>query len=874
MDNNEKDNRENEEETGSSGSDLLARLKANIAGLGALASPEGDDDALDEDDGTGSGAGLDGMPEGDPSSPDQEQLGDDAARLNALSEYGYTPDLDDDEPDIDLNLPDTGGEAQDAGDVPPSFGGASPSGVSAAEAPVSKPGSAIKYHFVTMTRDEYDRTRAKKKKNGLFSRLFKKKDSAPAQQTVQTPYAPPVYPGQQTPPAQDIPAAVGDGDGITPSEDLGATLQTPEQRLEQAAAKTADGELDRTDEQLMIGLGMENELKQQVGEEKAKEIDAKLEQNIRVSDEAVAISDDTRSRFEYVSPEQTKSVFAYYRACYRGLIWRVAVCILLLIGVFIHENIGIFGGTLPRFMDVNTYPVVHILIGMQYLVLAAALIWKPLLRAVKSIIAAKPDPVGVTAVAVAVSLIYELIMCFCCRSLPAGMNVRTYNLAAVASVLLTLFYELLNVQREIYSFNVTASKKQKFVVAKLEGTDEDTRRENELFADSLGGSGEMFCVRKVQFVDGFFGRVNARPKYHRSLNYLLPAAVLTGLVFFIYGLLCPFVRLGAAASFMGGYASVMMVLPAMALFNYSYPFFKAGRESFDSGSAIVGETSLEEYSAGSTISFDDREVFPVSRVKIKHVQYFGSVAVDKVLYYAAQIFAKTGGPLDDALRSMTQDYKVKGRVELLEIAEDGINAVVDGAHVLVGRADYLTAGGIRPVNQEEDEEIEAGGEVCVMYMVVNDVTAAKFKIQYIIDDDFESILQQLSRAGMCVGIRTFDPNINDRMLSARVTAMRYPVRVIKCRATENRDIVFDRYSSGVISRGSVKELLQTQIYCDRVLHTIRTNTAIKIFSMVIGAVIMGFIVSLGLTGEVNSLEVALYEMFWLIPAAIVARLLI
>ena len=664
MDNKDKENRAQDEGTGSSGSDLLARLKANIAGLGALASPAGDDDALDEDDENGDLSGL------ADSGPDKS--GDDGDDLRPISEYGYTPDLDDDEPELDLRIPEEGGApAQEAAVVSPDPAAAQDPDVGAAPAQTAAaapgagapgagvPGSKIRYRYTVMTREEFEKLRSKKNKKGLFSRLFGQKNGAdqkapavpPAPYTAQT--AQPVQPG----PAPLNAAEIDDADGIKPSEDAGASVQTPEQRLEQAAENAQAGSgLDRTDEQLMIGLGMEDELKRQVGEEKAKEIDAKLEENVRLSDEAVAISDDTRSRFEFVSPEQTKSVFAYYRACYRGLIWRIAVCILLLIGVFIHENIGVFGGSLPRFMDVNTYPVVHLLVGMQYLVLAAALIWKPLLRSAKNLIAAKPDPVSITAAAIAVSLIYEIVMCFCCRALPAGMNVRSYNLAAVASVLLALFYELMNVQREIYSFNVTASKKQKFVVARLEGTDEDTRRENELFADSLGGSGEMFCVRKVMFVDGFFSRVNARPKYHRSLNYLLPAAVLSGLIFFIYGLLCPFVRLGAAASFMGGYAAVMMVLPTMALFNYSYPFFKAGRESFDSGSAIVGETSLEDYSAGSTISFDDREVFPVSRVKIKHVQYFGSVAVDKVLYYAAQIFAKTGGPLDDALRSMTQDY--------------------------------------------------------------------------------------------------------------------------------------------------------------------------------------------------------------------------
>ncbi len=725
---------------------------------------------------------------------------------------------------------------------------------------------AIRYYYRTMSKAEHESRKRRTaegltpeavkqgsdavtgkpaKSSGLFSGIFgKKADSAP-ETDISEEFA-----------------------GIDPE-----LVETAGEATE--SSESEGGELDKTDEQLMVALGMEEELKQKVGEEKAKEIEAETEARAQQADSEIAeITSDNRFKFEYVSPQQVKGVFAYYRACYRGLIWRIAVAILLMIGAFVHENIGLFGGTLPKAIDASTYPVIHILVGMQFLVLAAALIWKPLYRSLKSMAQAKPEPESLTLAVIAVSLIYEIIMCFIYGHLPANTVVRTFNFAAIATVLMTLVYELMNVQREVFSFNIASSRIDKYVIARLEGEDEDTKRENELFADSLGGTGEMFCVRQASFIEDFFKRVNTRPSYYKSLNYILPAALIVGLIMFVYGLFSPFSRQGVAASFMGGYAAIMMVLPVAGLFNFSFPFFKAIKTAFSNGSTIVGESSLDEYSAGSAISFDDREVFPADRVKIKTIQVVGHMSIDSAIYYASKIFGKTGGPLDDALRSMTQGYRVESRVELLEIAENGINAVVDGSQVLIGRADYMASGGIRPINPEEDEEIESGGEVCVMYMAVDDAIAAKFKIQYIIDDDFESILQQLSRAGMCVGIRTFDPNINDRMLSARVRTMRYPVRVIKCRTTENRGKVYERYSSGILSRSSVRELLMAQIYCDRVLHAIRTNTAVKIFAMAVGAAITALVISLGLIGSLNSLEVALFQFFWLIPMAIVSRLLI
>lgn len=723
---------------------------------------------------------------------------------------------------------------------------------------VVTPTGAIRYHYIKMSRADNENRKRKIAEAAL-----------PGQQDGGVP-------AEKASPIPGFFAGIFGRKTDSPSADKSEEISDADPDLVKAGnTDEAEGELDKTDEQLMVALGMEEELKQKVGEQKAKEIDAEVELKAQQAESIIAeMTSDNRSKFEYVAPQQAKGVFAYYRACYRGLIWRVGVAILLLIGAFVHENIGIFGGSLPKAVDAATYPVIHILVGMQFLVLAAALIWKPLYRSLRSLAQAKPEPESLTLAVVAVSLVYEIIMCFIYGYLPANTVVRTFNFAAIATILMTLIYELMNVQREIYSFNVAASKKDKYVIARLEGEDEDTRRENELFADSLGGTGEMFCVRQASFINDFFKRVNTRPSYYKTLNYLIPAALAVGLVMFVYGLLSPFSRQGAAASFMGGYAAIMMVLPVAGLFNYSYPFYKASKAAFSTGSTIVGESSLDEYSVGSAISFDDREVFPADRVKIKTIQVVGHMSIDSAIYYASKIFGKTGGPLDDALRSMTQGYQVESRVELLEIAEDGINAVVDGSHVLIGRSEYMTANGIRPINPEEDEEIESGGEVCVMYMAVNDAIAAKLKIQYIIDDDFESILQQLSRAGMCVGIRTFDPNINDRMLSARVRTMRYPVRVIKCRTTENRGKVYEHYSSGILSRSSVRDLLMAQIYCDRVLHTIRTNTAVKIFAMAVGAAITALVISLGLIGSLNSLEVALFQFFWLVPMGIVSRLLI
>lgn len=86
-------------------------------------------------------------------------------------------------------------------------------------------------------------------------------------------------------------------------------------------------------------------------------------------------------------------------------------------------------------------------------------------------------------------------------------------------------------------------------------------------------------------------------------------------------------------------------------------------------------------------------------------------------------------------------------------------------------------------------------------------------MQYTIDSEFEKILEQLYKTGMCVGIKSFDPNIDDVLLAKKVKAMKYPVKVIRSKTVEDIPHTFERCDSGIVSKRSVKDLLRTVTLC-------------------------------------------------------------
>ena len=55
-----------------------------------------------------------------------------------------------------------------------------------------------------------------------------------------------------------------------------------------------------------------------------------------------------------------------------------------------------------------------------------------------------------------------------------------------------------------------------------------------------------------------------------------------------------------------------------------------------------------------------------------------------------------------------------------------------------------------------------------MLVTMNDMLIAKVYVRYRISEQFNSLLRDMYRAGMCVGIKTVDPNITTALLERTV----------------------------------------------------------------------------------------------------------
>ena len=645
-----------------------------------------------------------------------------------------------------------------------------------------------------------------------------------------------------------------------PAADIAETEDTEAQADDDNAA------FDQTDLDLMIAFGMEDQLEKAVGHEQAKKYRKAIGERgndhyneMHSGDRPDTVQD---KHAEYVSAAQNREIFAEYKKKYSAMLFRFLGALFFLVLLFFFENDRLLGITMPALFDREQYPLVYTLFDLQLVVLSGAMVWKGIKTGIRAILRGRPVPESITGFLFLACIVYTAIIAALCPM----HGLQLYNFPLGLAVLFALCYEFMNLRREIMSFKIVSSKKLKYAVDAI--APKDGEAERKMFAEYISDDPALFRIKRTAFVESFFARTETYPRTQRILRAVLPASLLLTLAFFA----AKFILTGSVyEALTAAYITMLLTLPSCAFIAFSYPMYRASGFAYEKESAMIGEASLGEYADASVVSFDDKEVFPARGVRVRNVKVYGENRIDHVIYAAASVFHVVGGPLADVFETATGELGYAENVKLTRLDRDGIEARVDGGTVLIGRAAFVNRYGYSVSLGESEKSMEETGDASILYIAYDNNVAAKLYIQYSVEPDFEVVLKQLYRQGVCVGIKTSDPNIDDHLLSCKIKMSKYPVKIIKCAEPKETAIIVDRLSSGIVSKSSAKALLQTLAICDRVLSASRTNNVLGIVSIFLGMAAMAFYVISGMAITMAPIWIALYQLFWIIPIVAISR---
>lgn len=574
---------------------------------------------------------------------------------------------------------------------------------------------------------------------------------------------------------------------------------------------------------------------------------------------------------EYMDRSQTPEIQKRYRAKLIGLYIKLGLCGIFTVLLLVFENMEVLGrlftGTAKQFggvFDPAVYPTVYAMVSLQLMLLACVFAWEQIYDGLRNLFRGTPKPESLTALLTFAGIAYTAMIA---RITVQSEEPVMFNFVIALAAFMTICSAIYNTKREMLGFQVVSSPKPKHIVVRV--PDDESRCETGAFAED-----ENICdvmrIEKTDFVDGFFTRLyTPDPTTNLFMSCAMGIVVALSVLFGVF----TGVRGGSGVEIARVViVSLCTMAPLSVFLGFAYPFWRANMASRDYDSTIIGESSLTEYANASIVTFDDKNVFPSYSVKVQNIRIYNNARIDRVMYYAASVFAKAGGPLQDVFEVATIEMGHSDNVNIFDTDRGFLAAEVDGVNILFGSAKALAERGLKIPRTVFDEDADMSDELSIMYMFREDRLVAKMYIQYVMDGDIELILGQFQNSGLYVCVRTFDPNIDERMIARKVNMKRIPLKVVRYASTENETA--EKASSGLVTCGSPKSLLQVISYCDKVLHTKKTNIALYVLAMLIGAAVMVLLTLSGSIGVMTSLYIALYQLLWLVPMLVSSKMFI
>lgn len=651
--------------------------------------------------------------------------------------------------------------------------------------------------------------------------------------------------------------------GAEYAENTDETENAEDEAIGEAVSDAEESEtIDPTDINLMVAFGMDKK------SDKAKQFGDRLEEKQNSKGRKIHLD-----RPEYVDKTQTPQIREEYKAKQTSLWVRLVICGILSGALLIFENIEVFTrmftGTGKQFagvLDPAVYPVVYIMVSLQIMLLACFCAYDQIYAGIKALFRGNPKPETMTALMTLLGIVYSAVMA---RLIEIPEEPVMFNFIVALAAFLSLVYAIFNNRREMLNFRIVANKRPKHIVRRL--LDEESECESKAFADNDDVC-DVMKIEKTDFIDGYFGRLSTPDQTtSRFMVFAMSASVAIAALF---GFAAGIYDATPAQVCVTAFGALMALAPLSVYITFSYPFYRANVVAKEHDSAIIGEASLDEYSNASIISFDDKNVFPSYSVKVQNIKIFNNARIDRMLYYAASVFAYAGGPLQDVFEIATKDMGASENVKIFGADSGFLAAEVDNVNIIFGSYEALTARGMEFPEHATEDDIDLSDEHEIMYMFREDKLVLKFYVKYGMDADIDLILKQFSGSGLYVCVRTFDPNIDERMIAKKLNMKRIPLKIVRYASTDEVTTYEEKVDSGLVTCGSPKSLLQVISYCGKVLHTKKTNIALSVLSLMIGVAILVLLLLSQSMGVLNSLFVAVYQLMWLIPMTISSRMFI
>ncbi len=569
------------------------------------------------------------------------------------------------------------------------------------------------------------------------------------------------------------------------------------------------------------------------------------------------------SHLKYTSRDQNAVVAGMYRKRVRKNLLRLIIVALLSLGILFLELATNESQMHFEYLKQGSYGIIYILVDLQLLFFIALTMLDSVRNGMKGILRFTLNTDSLLMVSIFFAALYSIILAF---TNPTAVDLKLYNFPSAFAALCSMISKFLCARKDYRCFRIVASKRPKYTACELNGG----TREADEFYKYLFENSDIYTVKRTRFIDGFVERTERRAKFEDVFNFIVPTVFLAGVALFIVMMV---LGNSAYAAYQAFSVIIAASVPASAFFMITLPVISANRIGAKHSTAFVGNAIAEEYATASVLSFADTEVYPSSLVKMTNIRMYGDSRIDAVLTELSKIFKYVGGPLSKVLSAtLTENIETPAMIRVIESANDGLCVAMEGRNYFMGKRSYMKRYRFEYPVDEGDEAYE-NGVGSIMYVVCEEKLCAKLYIKYTLNPLFDNLLKDMYKAGLCLGVKTLDPNINNDLINRGVKFRKCPISVL--RGIDPDDVVgeVERVDSGVVCNSTLHNFLKMFSLCDKVRHVTKSNVIVTVVSVFLSFGIVAFLAITGGLSAITSLHAVAFQLFWLLPVCLVSFLM-
>lgn len=579
-------------------------------------------------------------------------------------------------------------------------------------------------------------------------------------------------------------------------------------------------------------------------------------------------ADTGESIDDYTGPEDAKSISHELRGEMRELTLRMmitGVCTVLLVLVNL-----IFGGQITGPGDPGSLPVVYVVLTLVFLAVAVGVCYRTVLNGLKALFSFNANSDSAAAVASVAVIIQAVSAAFFQDALTDG-TLHLYAVVLSAILFANAAGKLTMIRRIHSNFRFVTGREQKYSV-RLYG---DHNTALKMAKDCVAETPVIAYQCPTGFLKRFL-ELSYKPDPSESASQLMaPIGLIASLLLCIATLLIT----SSVPTAIGAFAAASCACVAVSnMLSVNLPISRLCRTARRAGAMVVGYEGVEQMGNVNAVLVDAGELFPRGTVVLGGIKTFGGRALaEEAVMSASALMQKVGGPLSGVFdQVISENEDALPQVENFTYEDSaGIVGRVDGKTIYIGGRALLINHRISVPPREEESQYASGNQQ-VIYIAVESEAAAMLVLTYAADRRRKNELQRLEDSGISVIVRTTDPNVTTQLVSRLFGIDTASVGILDSRLGEEYQKLaqkeIPRADALVATKGRMESMMNVISACVEERRTVSMVVAIQNAAMVLGFVLVAFLACFGAMGQLTSLVLFLFQLFWVLVTLVLPKL--